>query len=264
LNEIDISSTEDLIREINNLPNNYIYRGHASYDWKLQSTLERMLGSKWDAATVNKFERYALERFQPKFHLYDKENGSPQSKLAWLSILQHYGAPTRLLDFSESPYVALYFALEDYQPQLENDLALFALDYTALMDRSIDFIKKNDSKFTESLQTVASHQDEVFENIVDRFSYEIAWVTEPTKLNVRLDRQSGCFLVSGNKGSRITQLLDSDLYNGCDFRKYRIDRDLYTGLFALLRKVNLTSKNIYGDLQGLARSIRMELQVYAF
>lgn len=264
MTEINITSTDQLLREINSLTNNYIYRGHASCNWKLESTLERTLGDKWDNVTVSKFEQYALERFRPKFHLYDRENAAPQSKLAWLSIMQHYGAPTRLLDFSESPYVALYFALEDYQPHLKDDFALFAIDYSALMEKSIDYIKRNDSKFTETRETVSSRQDMIFEEVVDRFSYEIAWVTEPTKLNVRLDRQSGCFLVSGDKGTRISQILDSTLYSGCDFRKYRIDHSLYTGIFALLRKANLTSKNIYGDLQGLAKSIKMELQVYAF
>ncbi len=32
--------------------------------------------------------------------------------LEWLSIMQHFGAPTRLLDFTYSIYIALYFAIE--------------------------------------------------------------------------------------------------------------------------------------------------------
>ena len=45
--------------------------------------------------------------------------------------------------------------------------------------------------------------------------------------------------------------------------KYNISSDLYEGIFTLLRKMNLTSKSIYGDLTGLALSIRMEMQLYS-
>ena len=35
------------------------------------------------------------------------------NRLEWLALMQHYGAPTRLLDFTRSPYVACFFALEE-------------------------------------------------------------------------------------------------------------------------------------------------------
>ena len=37
----------------------------------------------------------------------------PANRLEWLALMQHYGTPTRLLDFTRSPYVACYFALEE-------------------------------------------------------------------------------------------------------------------------------------------------------
>ncbi len=47
-------------------------------------------------------------------------------------------------------------------------------------------------------------------------------------------------------------------------RKFEIARCLYESIFALLRKMNITSKSLYGDLDGLARAVKMEMQVYAF
>ena len=177
--------------------------------------------------------------------------------------MQHYGVPTRLVDFTESPYVALYFALEAYQPYTKADFAVFALDYTAVMDASIAHIGSKDLSFVETRASIYPKQDSVFDHTVDRFAYDIAWITEPKRHNERLDRQGGCFVISGNRDKRIADILDLSFYGGCDFIKYIIDHALYPSIFALLRKMNVTSRSLYGDLDGLARSIRMEMQVYS-
>lgn len=263
MKEVEIRSVAELIELLNNLENHFLYRGHANADWPLQSSLERIIGSKWSVGEAKRFEEYSLAQFQSKFHLYDRENVKPDSKLAWLSIMQHYGVPTRLLDFTESPYVALYFALEAYNPQTCADFAIFALDYSTIMDRSIEHISSKDGAFKETRFSVYEKQDEIFEKVVDRFAYDIAWIAEPKQLNARLDRQAGSFLLSGNRGLRIQEVLDSEPYANVTMYKFRVKHELYTGIFALLRKMNITSKSLYGDLDGLARSIRMQMQVYS-
>lgn len=263
MNLVKIDSVSKLIELINALPNNYLFRGQADAAWHLQSSLERVVGEEWSAEKARRFEDFSLKYFCSKFHLYDRENIQPSSKLGWLSIMQHYGVPTRLLDFTESPYVALYFALEASAPSQQRDLALYAVDYTAVLDRSIDFIRSKDNGFNETRATIFDKQDDVFDQVVDRFSYDIAWIGEPRLLNARLDRQAGSFLLSGNRSVRIEDVLNSDLYSAVDIRKFVIDGSLATGVFALLRKMNITSKSLYGDLDGLARSIRMQMQIYA-
>ena len=56
-------------------------------------------------------------------------------KLSWLAVMQHYGVPTRLLDFTYSPYVSLYFALRS-QPEHYKTVpaAVWAIDAQALLD----------------------------------------------------------------------------------------------------------------------------------
>jgi hypothetical protein len=263
MREERINTVEELIQSLNQLPNPYIYRGHSNARWKLESTLERLIGANWNNGTVEKFEAFSLQNFKSKFHLYDKENESPRSKLAWLSIMQHYGVPTRLLDFTESPYIALYFALEGYDTRCNDDLAVYAVNYTQMIEESLKYIRSRDSAFKHDRNSIIGKQDEIFEDTVDRYSYDICWVTEPHQLNVRLDRQSGSFVISGNKGARIIDVLASDTYASCDFYKFIISGDLYQNIYCLLRKMNINSKSIYGDLQGLARSIKMDMQVYA-
>lgn len=260
---IEINSMDFLIKSINKLPNNFLYRGQANANWGLQSSLERILHCNWIDEEIGKFEDISIMQFKSKFHLYDKENIQPDSKLAWLSIMQHYGVPTRLLDFTESPYVALYFALEYYDPLLSNSLALYAIDYSEIMKRSINYIKLNDSEFNHNHISINESQDEIFSDIVDRFRYKVAWITEPKLLNIRLDRQAGSFLLSGDRSLKIENVLNLKIYKGVTLNKYVIHPDLYVGIFSLLRKMNITSKSLYGDLDGLARGIKMMLQRYS-
>jgi hypothetical protein len=263
MRQINITSVRDLVEQVNSLPNNFLYRGQANAEWGLQSSLERTIGAGWSSERAQMFEEFSLKQFCSKFHLYDRENVQPTSKLAWLSLMQHYGVPTRLLDFTESPYIALYFALESYNPQTKSDLAMYAVDYSAILESSIAHIRSKDSGFIETRATLFEKQDQVFDEIVDRFSYDIAWIAEPRVLNARLDRQAGSFILSGNRGVKIESILRSPLYEACHLLKFTIPHALYEGLFALLRKMNVTSKSLYGNLDGLAQSIRMQMTVYS-
>src|SRR5690606_37060760 len=173
------------------------------------------------------------------------------------------GVPTRLLDFTESPYVALYFALEAYNPHTRSDLAIFALDYSAIMDASIGHISLLDPNFKETRTSIHSNQDSIFDSVVDSAEYNVAWVTEPNQANARLDKQAGSFLLSGGRGTKISDVLNSSIYADASLYKFRIRNELYIGLFTLLRKMNITSKSLYGNLDGLAQSIRMQMQVYS-
>lgn len=79
------------------------YRGHSIESWKLESGYERLKKPPKEISLVNEFRQNAN-------FLLDKH--TPQNDFDWLFLMQHYGVPTRLLDWSESPLVALYFAVE--------------------------------------------------------------------------------------------------------------------------------------------------------
>ena len=64
IREVEIKDSDELIRKINELPNNFIYRGHADSAWKLESTLERTLGDKWSSELAKKCEDHYLNLFR--------------------------------------------------------------------------------------------------------------------------------------------------------------------------------------------------------
>lgn len=265
MKEVPIQNSRDLIEAVNSFSNGFVFRGQANASWPLTSSLERLLEPVWnkDDFDFKKFEDFTLKRFMGKFHLYSNDSINHASKLEALALMQHYGAPTRLVDFTESPYLALYFAMETYNPLAGNDFALYAIDCTALMKRSLEKLKEFDNKFNHDLGSLENNKDAVFDEIIDRFTLELLWVSEPKIINRRLDLQAGTFLTSINRRTRIEDAIENPIYSDIEMVKYRIPSALYENVYALLRQANITSKSIYGDLEGLGRSVRMDLAAYA-
>jgi hypothetical protein len=92
----------------------FVFRGQANTNWDLSTSLERFI-KKFDPTIKNHFffEKWMLDDFKKKIHLHTLNFKLPDNNFDWLSVMQHFGAPTRLLDFTYSFYVACYFALID-------------------------------------------------------------------------------------------------------------------------------------------------------
>jgi hypothetical protein len=90
----------------------WVFRGHACSEWKLQTSLEREFGTQ--AHAVEQQVLWQFMRRAPRLlpsHLIPDDNDAA----AWLGLIQHYGGPTRLLNVTRSPYIALFFAFRAEQ-----------------------------------------------------------------------------------------------------------------------------------------------------
>ncbi len=93
------------------------FRGHSNSNWKLLPGYLRLVEAPSEGTLLKRFKQSAAL-------LVHRE---PKDSYDWLFLMQHYGLPTRLLDWSESPLVALYFAVNDSQPDHDGDSALWVL-----------------------------------------------------------------------------------------------------------------------------------------
>jgi hypothetical protein len=94
------------------------YRGQLNSGWTVKPSLTRNLTSKDQTIALERHilslfkNEVAKRNYQHKIFLHGKPRGY-QNDWAWLMQAQHYGIPTRMLDWSLKPEVALYFALDN-------------------------------------------------------------------------------------------------------------------------------------------------------
>ncbi len=95
----------------------WVFRGHEDANWHLLTTLERQL-AKYDISVehASNYEQQILRDFLRKIGNYEPAF-APGDALECLSYIQHYGGPTRLLDWTYSFYVAAFFALAPAAPR---------------------------------------------------------------------------------------------------------------------------------------------------
>src|SRR6056297_833370 len=122
-----IQSIGDLINILKSNLDGYTgpvwYRGQARDTWHLEPKLLRRTPIPSESHLLNRFKQdasFILDRL-------------PKSNFDWLFLMQHYAIPTRLLDWTESPLVGLYFAILS---EPDNDGAIWVLCPTVLNKKS--------------------------------------------------------------------------------------------------------------------------------
>jgi FRG domain len=113
----------------------YIWRGQREASWPLLSSLERAFrDGNIELTKRPEIEQRALSHFRANAAAYLGWVPADDDVIDWLVLMQHYGCPTRLLDWTESPFVGVYFAYSGMTDKQGTPAALWSYDARAAMD----------------------------------------------------------------------------------------------------------------------------------
>jgi hypothetical protein len=251
LEQIEISSWNEFVSLSSEL-DGWAFRGQQDAGWALLSSLSRYLDAFVpDKSTWRIREERAIRIFRRKAHNYLTEATVLDDDLRCLALMQHHGAPTRLLDFTKSPFVAAFFALE----RAVTDAAVFALNTPVLWTAT----PTKDRSLTR--ETIDPREKGNFERYFLQNHNQIIWTGEPTEMDRRLVAQSGTVVVPGVLDKSLDEILDEYSHDVPLIRKIVLPRGIREEAMKALYRMNITNATLFPDLDGLAKSIALELEV---
>ncbi|MCP3943236.1 MAG: FRG domain-containing protein [Desulfobacteraceae bacterium] len=255
------------------------FRGQEDSSWELSTTLHRTaMAFNHPFKHLWHREYWMLRQFQRRAHYYCTDTPDMEQKLDWLALMQHYGAPTRLLDFSHSFYVAAYFALEN----AIKDAAIWAVNLLALTKRSgqhsgVDTGKENiDRTNQRHIQIVNEYISKDREE--KTIKPQLALQVEPERLHERLLIQQGFFLFPCDIGKNFEEVFtaafkhetsaitkagklasdDQDLYKH-PLVKIILPQKIRDEAIKNLMKMNISAATLFPGLDGFAKSMKYHI-----
>jgi len=244
-NVIRLESWEDYLSIISDSPyQNWAFRGQRDASAPLYSAISRYLMTfRIDPRAWRDQEDRILRIFKRKAIHFLDHIPSRDDDFEWLALMQDHGAPTRLLDFSWSPYVAAFFALHNAR----EDGVIWACNPAEI----------------ETAKDVKLGEPGNFRKHVLSNKNSVVWLGEPHAMNRRLIAQSGTFLVPGVLDRSIEEILREYSNPEDTLIKFILPavkiRD--KGMQELYR-MNITQATLFPDLDGLARSLAYELEFH--
>ena len=219
----------------------WIFRGLKDVKYGLKTSLERAIEEYGiDKNKSLSFEGGLLRKFKREVGEHLKQPPKEEEYMEWFALMQHHGAPTRLMEWTYSFLIAVYFAVAG-SPK---DSVVWAI---------------NSKGLTESLK----------EKKVDTTNFKHSFVEKKNtfvcpmnihRFNERLALQQGAFVLPAD----VTKSFQKNLLDtfrdqkslNKNIRKYVIKKEISIEITKSLIRMNLTSATLFPDLDGFSQSLK--------
>lgn len=210
-----------------------LYRGQANSAWGLDSSMTRQ----------PKYLDYEAEMYYEILSLKPDAFQNDSTIYERLITMQHFGMPTRLLDITRNPLVAIFFACNNFECK-DDDGVIFTFSPT----NKADFLNFEDDRLANNLPALFNHNGNKNASDTEDFLSKI-WFIKGIAKNQRINNQSGDFIFVG-KGKKVKEELHQlpKMAIVIDFETKKI-------LLEQLESLNIHGGAVYPDLTHMSNYI---------
>ena len=228
--------------DIGRFRSNYAFRGVSDKNYDLNTSFKRLCGDK------KILEYHLLRNFRKYAQL--EGNASKLSDWWWMTLAQHHGLPTRLLDWTYSPFVALHFATENIN-KFDCDGAIWHIDFVKtnqLLPSPLSDVLSNIGCNAFTLKMLEQALPDI--HSYDKLSEEdLVLFFEPPSLDARIVNQFAFFSVMSNPTSSLDHWLE---HHPTIYKRIIIPKELKWEVRDKVDQANITERILFPGLDGLA------------
>lgn len=249
---VRLNSWQEFSQYIQQFSERWAFRGQSNAAWVLNNAIERTdfirLHKGIEAQFVAEFQRGAVN--------YLTKDQTPEHLIEWIALMQHHGAPTRLLDLTRSPFIAAYFAFEFTPVQDDRCIAVWCLNVEHLKNKSLEILSQ---EFGENLKESHHLIDEkIFQTLFYQNDKKLVFPVEPFRMNKRYSVQQSIFVSTGTSDAPFMEqllFLEEDMPKAVV--KLEIPSQEKNTAMRELLKMNLHRASLFPDLDGYALSLKL-------
>ena len=227
--------------DIGRFRSRFAFRGLSDADFRLETTLIRLGGGYLG------LEKHLLRNFRKYAH---RNVVRGNSIWHWLSVAQHYGLPTRLMDWTYSPFVAMHFSTANIE-RFDLDGVIWAVNYVKTHEILPDKLKEKledegANVFTVDMLSESVESMKELDHISDE---NIVIFFEPPSIDDRIVNQFAFFSMMSHPNA----VMDDWLAAHPDFgKKIVIPAKLKWEIRDKLDQANVTERVLFPGLDGLS------------
>ena len=238
MDEIAINNVSELLNILsivkfnfgidNRIKKLFMYRGHPSVDYKLIPSIFRMYKKEGDKNEYYKYplieenEMYMHFIKEAKSYIKNIDDNTNGGYLEWLAYAQHFGVPTRLLDFTHNPLVALYFACSKEEKE-DGAIWIFNLinykNFHSKILKNEPDVNENTTKSELIYEIISELKNETFR--CSKFPIHFI----PYYLDERMSAQASSFLLWGEDERPFEEMINNENYINISSAKNGISID---------------------------------------
>jgi hypothetical protein len=223
----------------------YAFRGLSSVDHTLSNSLLRLAG---DDADINALELSLLRNFRKYAHA--ESGGGVDTVWHWLALGQHHGLPTRLIDWTYSPLVALHFTTE--QPaDFGRDGIVWCVNFVdanKLLPRRLKDILEAEHSDTVTIDMLAEFPSLKAFDALTREPFVV--FMEPPSLDQRIINQLALFSLMSSPCATLDEWLGAHPQL---WRRVVVPAELKWEVRDKLDQANVSERTLFPGLDGLSR-----------